>query len=313
MRAASLSGRCVLGAFVALLAVGCSRGSPPKIAAVVEGAKIRSSDTEALVDAYLHRQKGPDPAEQQAQLGKSQVTKLVLSYQIKVTFLEQLAKRQGVSTEPGSYFEAAADALEPAAYQALGLRPEDFARSLQAGRLSKALAERLFPNVTVSETALREEYDRRAVQLNRNWKAKVKIARFQTEDVAGKVRGRVQAGEPFDRAVSALGAERVDSVDINPITAELPSDTLDAIGALGSGQVGPATQAGSGWISIFVEHREDLPPLSFDDVRPELTAYLADHQRATLFQEWFEKEFLNAHVAVSKHYGRWDPQFHNVS
>jgi hypothetical protein len=264
------------------------------------------------VDAYLHRQKGSDQGQQQVQLEKREVAKLVLGYQIKVTFLEQLAKRKGVSTEPGSYFDAAADVLDPAAYKALGLRQADFARSLQAGRLSKALAEQLFPDVTVSEVALREEYDRRAAQLNRNWKAKAKIAQFRSEDAAGKVRERVQAGEPFERVASALGADRVDNVDVNPVTADLPPEILDAVGALASGQVGPAIQTGSGWVSLFVEHREDLPKLSLDDVRQELTTSLADHERATLFQEWFEKEFVKANVAVSKHYGTWDAQFHHV-
>lgn len=294
-----------------VLAAGCSSGGGrPEVAAVVEGVEIASADTEGLVDAYLRRQK----AEQQKQeLPRHGTVKLVLAYQIKVTFLEHLAKEMRVSSEPKSYFDAAADVIEPETYEAIGLRPGDFARSLQAGQLSKAIAEKLYPNVSVSENALREEYERRAPELERSWKATTRIARFSTEEPAGKVRERVRSGEAFEAAAKELGAERVAAVEINPIVASLPPGVLDAVGAVAPGEVTEGVPAADGWLSILVETREDVPRPTFEELREELTDVVAEQQRAALFHAWFEKKFAKAKVEVDGHYGKWNAKFATVT
>src|SRR5204863_7381392 len=91
-------------------------------------------------------------------------------------------------------FDAAAGAVDPEAFAAFGLRQEDFARSLRAGRLSKAMAEKQFPDVTVSDTALHTEFDKRAAAPFRPWKAKIKVARFADQVSAEKLKERVAAG-----------------------------------------------------------------------------------------------------------------------
>lgn len=295
---------------VAVLAAGCGKDKRPQVAATVEGATIKSSDTEALLDAYEQRQtvqtdnSGPP-------LKRKQLAQTVLGYQIKVAFLEQLAKKMNVTVAVDT--DAAAEAVDPEAFKAFGLREEDFARSLRAGRLSKAIAEKLFPDVTVSDTAVRTEFDRRADDPFRPWKAKVKVARFTAQAPADKVRERVQAGEAFDQVASVLGAEGgVSAVDINPAVAELPATVLDTIGELQAGQVSPGIQTTTGWLSILVEHRGTVAKPTFDDLRPELTDYLVDQERARLFQDWFGKQFTTAKVKVDGYYGRWNPELRNV-
>ena len=168
----------VLLVVAGLVATGCSKSSkPPAVAAVVEGADIKSSDTLALLDAFQHRQT-PTSGDTKGQLNRKELLRTILGYQIKVTFLEQLAKKQNVTVGSDNTIDAAAQAVDPQAFSAFGLRQEDFARSLRAGRLSKAIAEKQFPDVTVSDTALHAEFDRRAGDPFRPWKAKIKEARF---------------------------------------------------------------------------------------------------------------------------------------
>jgi PPIC-type PPIASE domain/SurA N-terminal domain len=296
---------------VGVIAGGCGgSGKRPAVAATVEGATIPSSDTEALLTTFQHRQTIRTDSSAPP-LKRQQLAQTVLGYQIKVAFLEELAKKQNVTV--GVDTDAAAEAVDPEAFKAFGLREEDFARSLRAGRLSKAIAEKLFPDVTVSDTALHAEFDRRADDPFRPWKAKVKVARFNAQGPADKLGERVRAGEQFDQVASVLGVEGgVAEVDIDPAVAELPNSVLDALGVLQAGQVSPGVQTSTGWLSILVEHRDAVAKPTFDDLRPELTDHLMNQERARLFEDWFTKQFMTANVKVDGYYGKWNAQLHAV-
>jgi parvulin-like peptidyl-prolyl isomerase len=237
---------------------------------------------------------------------RDQVAKWVLEYQIKLAYVEHLASTLGISTEQESYFDAAADLIQPQNYGVIGQRREDFARELRAGRLSQAMAKKLYPSVSISDTALQAEYDRRAPLLDRHWKATAQVGRFGTEESATQVRQRAQAGETFADAAKALGADDVVTVDINPVVAPLPAAVLDAVGQLPAGGVSEPISAGGAWMVVRVEHREAVPRLSLEDLRPELTEFLVERERNDRFQEWFQKKFPEAAVKVSPYYGKWD-------
>jgi parvulin-like peptidyl-prolyl isomerase len=296
-----------LAALVAttVLAAGCSRGGGrPETAATVEGTRVASTETEEIVEAYLQRQELQPTGED---IPRDQVAKWVLDYQIKLTFLEHLASTLGVSSEPESYFGAAADLIQPDGYTRIGQRREDFARELRAGRLSQAMSRQLYADVSVSETALAAEYERRAPLLDRNWKATAQVARFSAEETAAQVRQRVEAGADFTDAATALGAEDVSTVDINPVVAPLPAAVLDVVGQLPPGGVSDPIPA-AGWVVVRLERRQTVPRLTLEDLRAELTEFLAERERHDLFQEWFQKKFAEAAVEVSSYYGKWDAE-----
>lgn len=289
----------------ALLVGGCSNGGGkrPSVAAVVEGTRIASAETEAMVDAYLRRQaRGPMGED----APRDEIAKGVLEYQIKLTCLEQLATKLGVSTEPASYFDSTARLIQPEDFGRIGERPEDLARELQAGRLSQAMAKKLFANVSISDTAVQAEYERRAPLLDRNWKATAQLARFGAPDAAAELRKRAGAGEPFADVATALGAADAGTVDVNPVVAPLPAAVLDALGKLPPGGVSEAIPVGGAWIVARLDRRQDVPRLTLDDLRPELTEFLAERERQDRFQEWFQTKFAAAAVKVSSYYGKWD-------
>ncbi|MEW6475041.1 MAG: peptidylprolyl isomerase [Actinomycetota bacterium] len=286
-----------------LLGAGCSQGGDrPEVAAVVEGINVASSETEAIIDAYLRRQQTQPMGED---IPRDDVAKWVLEYQIKLTFLEHLAATMGVASEPESYYGAAADLIQPDGYTKIGQRREDFARELRAGRLSREMARKLYPDVSISDSAVAAEYERRGPLLARNWKATAQVARFSAEEPAKQVRQRVQEGAAFGDAARALGADDVATVDVNPVVAPLPAAVLDSLGQLPPGGVSDPIPA-AGWVVVRLERRQTVPRLTLDDLRPELTEFLAEQERRALFQEWFQKKFTEARVKVSSYYGKWD-------
>jgi hypothetical protein len=128
---------------VTLAAGGCSGGgsSTPTVAAVVEGQDIPVRETEALLHAHLD-----EAAETAAAAGhgddgdrEERAGRFVLLYQIKHALLRHLAAGMGLPDPPADE------------------QPEE-----TAGRLSRAMAERLFPSVEITEAELRAEYERRA-------------------------------------------------------------------------------------------------------------------------------------------------------
>lgn len=101
---------------------GCSRSSSaPDVAAVVEGTKIPAAQTEALLTTAGSG--APLDGDR-----KQSLTNFVLLYQIKHALLRHLAEGMNISVE------------------ARGLTPE-----AEAGRLSEAMARRLFPDVADEE------------------------------------------------------------------------------------------------------------------------------------------------------------------
>ena len=293
-------------AIVAVLGAGCSGGDgPPDVAAVVEGNEIPSAETEKIVDAYLQRQQ--EQAPEQA-LPRDEIAKFVVEYQIKLALVEHLASRLGVGGDPETAFDEAAGLIGEEGYRQIGQRQEDFARELQAGQLSQAMARHLYPEISVSEAAVAAEYERRAPLLDRAWTATAGLARFTTEESAARLKARVGEGEAFADAARALGADEVATTEINPVVAPLPASVLDAVGTLPEGAVSDALPAGGGWMVVRVENRQPVPRLTLEDVRAEITEFLVEQERGARFQEWFQKQFTEAEVKVNSYYGAWDPE-----
>jgi hypothetical protein len=114
---------------------GCSgSGATPEVAAVVEGTKIPAAETEALLASHVRNELAQAGADRGAFDGdrKQTLTHFVLLYQIKHVLLRRLAEDMHVSVDPA------------------GLTPEAV-----AGRLSEAMAEKLFPDVAAGERPAR--------------------------------------------------------------------------------------------------------------------------------------------------------------
>lgn len=110
------------------LSGGCSRsGRQPDVAAIVEDTEIRADETHALLVGHIANESAQDDEHGHEFDGdrKRSLTQFVLLYQIKHALLRHLARELGVSVEPTGN-----PSLEE-----------------EAGRLSHAMAQHLFPDV----------------------------------------------------------------------------------------------------------------------------------------------------------------------
>jgi parvulin-like peptidyl-prolyl isomerase len=275
------------------------------VAAVVESHEIPSAETEQIVEAYLQRQAAQAPEQP---LPRDEIAKYVLEYQIKLALVEHLASSLGVASGSEAVFGDAAELIDDEDYRRIGQRQEDFARELQAGQLSQAMARQLYPDIAISETAVKAEYERRAPLLDRAWKATADLARFRTEESANQLKARVEQGEGFTDAARALGADEVATSEINPVVAPLPASVLDAVGTLPPGGISDPLPAGGGFMVARVERRQPVPRLTLEDVRAEITEFLVEQERGARFQEWFRQRFTKADIDVNSYYGHWDSE-----
>ncbi|HEY3239621.1 MAG TPA: peptidylprolyl isomerase [Acidimicrobiia bacterium] len=297
------------------LTMGCGSDGPPEVAATVAGAEVRSSEVERLTDLYLRSDTSLETeAKVKSALGRDDAARFVLVYLIRLAYLERLAAEVGVdiSRKPADAMAAAGQA-SPEDLQALGWSRGDFVETFRAARLSRTIAERVLPDVTVADGELRQDYDRHPEAFGPSWEARVGVAFFDADAPARSVAERVGGGEGFVAAAQSLGARAATTLDrVTPLTA-LPPPVLQAVASAPLGQVSDPVSGGGGSVVFVVERRVDVPARSFDAAKEELRARRLDQERQRQFITWFDRRLGKEPVRVSGHYGRWDREHHLVT
>lgn len=281
----------------------CSGGEAPKIAATVEGKPIAASEIRRLTDRYLQSQPGKELAKDSGRRG---VEQLLLGFQIKRAYLEHVAASMGVEAEPDPGAEALTVLADDDAYRQAGYHAEDFTSAQRAGQLSHAIAERVFPEVSLTEGDVRKAFDERAPTFGPSWKLGGEMAILPSADAARALRTRVKAGEAFDAVATALHAAAATQVEMTPLSP-VPKTIIDAISGLQPGQISDPIQSGDQWACFKVDHRQDTPQMTYQQVKDDLIRFLGDQKRQQLFSDWFDKKLKTAQVRVDRHFGRWHP------
>jgi hypothetical protein len=287
----------------AILDGACSGGATPEFAATVDGKPIAATEVHRLTERYLHSQPGKQLAEDSGRRG---VEQLVLGFRIKQAYLERVAASMGVEAEPDPGAEALTVLADDDAYRQAGYHAEDFTAAERAGRLSHAIAERLFPEVSLTEGDVRQAFDERAPAFGPSWKLGGEMAILPSADAARALRTRVQSGEAFDAVATALRAAAATPVEMTPLSP-VPKTIIDAVSRLQPGQISEPIQSGDQWACFKVDHRQDTAAVTYDQVKDDLTRFLGDQKRQQLFSDWFDTKLKTAQVRVDGHFGRWDP------
>jgi hypothetical protein len=296
--------RLVLGLLLAVtVGGGCSSGETAKVAATVEGKPIAASEIRRLADRYLQSQPGQELARDSGRRGVEQV---LLGFQIKQAYLEHVAASMGVEAEPDPGAEALTVLADDDAYRQAGYHSEDFISAQRAGQLSHAIAERVFPEVSLTEGDVHQAFDERAPTFGPSWKLGGEVAILPSAAAARALRSRVQAGEPFDAVATALGAAAATAVEMSPLSP-VPKTIIDAVSGLQPGEISDPIPSGGQWASFKIDHRQDTPQVTYEQVKDDLTRFLGDQKRQQLFSDWFDKKLKAAQVRVDRHFGRWNP------
>ncbi|HEV3364762.1 MAG TPA: peptidyl-prolyl cis-trans isomerase [Acidimicrobiia bacterium] len=305
----------VLAVAVAVMLAGCGDDGPPKVAATVSGVDIASERVERLTSQWVKAQtaqalqKGAPAGE----LDRKDSAKLVLGFVIRSVYLEQVAAEMGVQDNPSGLEELAGEQVPVAEYESAGWSRADLEQSLRDARLSKAIGEKVFPKVAVSDVEVRQKYERSKSFFDQTWQTQARVAYFEVPEPAKALKERRLTGEAFDAAARELGAKQAGSLGLVTPLTPLPQPVLDAVAALAAGQTSDPVAGGGGYLVVVADSREDRAPTTFEEAKPALIKVLEDEQRQKLFFDWFNKRLAEASIKVASHYGTWDAEHQLVS
>jgi hypothetical protein len=315
------------GAAAATMAVlvamsGCSlTGSKgvPAVAAHVDGVDIPSKSIQDLYDQFAHSEQGKndmDPTQQQGMsVSPKQIRQTALTYQIRVVFLEALAKQKGIdvpATEDSE--DVSAEIAQAPSLASAGFKASDIRIAQRAEKLERALAVKLLPDVAVNPDEIQAAYDQRKDIVGKSFRATTGIAFMDDVDSANSLKAQLDKGGDWDTIISSLGEKvlRSATVDMSPISP-VQRGLIDKVATLKQGETADPqhfeVDNGSVYIVLHVAKREDLPELSLADATPELTKIVQDDKRFQFFQQWFDKQFKEADVKVDGYYGKWNKSF----
>jgi hypothetical protein len=164
----------------------------------------------------------------------------------------------------------------------------------------------VFPEVSLTEGDVRQAFDERAPAFGPSWKLGGEMAILPSADAARALRTRVQSGEAFDAVATALHAAEATRVEMTPLSP-VPKTIIDAVSGLQPGQISDPIQSGDQWACFKVDHRQDTPQVTYEQVKDDLIRFLGDQKRQQLFSDWFDKKLKTAQVRVDRHFGRWHP------
>jgi len=295
------------------LGVGCSgSGGAPTVAARVGSEKVSSKKIAALTGRYAHTPQGSDVVEKQ---GRKELERLILGFRIRLSALNQAAKAVGIAMPESSSNQLLSAMQGNPTYKDFlrqaGYSMEDLETAAKGGWLSKAVAERLFPDVPITDKSLQDQFSDRQAEFKQSWKIEAEIAVFPKPTSAEKFRASLKQGRPFEEMARSLGAEQAAPVTITP-TSPLPRPIIDKVAPLKEGELSEPIWSESKSFILQVVHRTEIPGRTFEQVKTELMADASDARRSELFQKSFDARIRSTHIQVSRYYGTWDPGLETV-
>jgi hypothetical protein len=303
-------------------AAGCSKGDkPPTVAAEVNDAKVPSVDVERLTIQYISASagsgtvaEGPAAGQPLKPLDKKVGRRYVLEYLIRLTLLKQLAADNGVPADPDDLLDKALGVAPDSEFTHSAYTREDLRNGLMAGNVSRRLAEKLFPNVAVSDSDVDKHWELVKDRFKAGWSSNIRAAFLPTKAAAEELRRKVMAGAPFDETATSLGAAKAGSMgQVTSGTEEVSVELRNVIGTLHKGELSPPAQAADGYLVFLCEDRQDRAEQSFAQVRPQVLAAVQDQKRQRLFADWLDQREKKAAVKVASFYGKWNKERGSVN
>jgi hypothetical protein len=303
----------------ALTATGCGKSKPPATAAEVNGTTVPSADVERLTTQYISASAG-SAGQTLAEgapltpLARKTGRRYVLEYLVRLTLLKQLAQDNGVAAEPDNLLDKAVGVAPDSEFAHSAYTREDLRNGLLAGNVSKTLAEKLFPNVAVSDSDVEKHWETVKDRFKAGWASTIRAAFLPTKAAAESLRQKVAAGAAFDDTATALGAAKAGSMgQVSSASEELSPDLKNLIGTLHKGELSPPAQAADGYLVFLCEERGDTPERSLADVRGQVLAAAQDQKRQRLFADWLDEREKKAAVKVASFYGKWNRERGSVN
>lgn len=311
----------VVGAAVLSLALsGCGGDSEPAIAANVEGIEITSAQVNELYAVFANTEAGAEGLQgvDGVRVDPAQIRATALSYRIKIAFMEYLATREGAEIPEDDSNDAIYDELaEIGSLKVSGYQGQDLKVAARIEAISKSIAKKLLPDATVSREELQAAYDERKDIVGKSFRATTDIAFVDTEENALALKKALDQGTDFEKATDGLGdvVLAAQTVDINPITP-IQAELIEVVRKLDAGKTAEPIRYDVGDVPVYAvlhqQKRTDLPALTLEEAKPELTKIVVEHKQFLVFSDWLKKQYQTAQIEVDKYYGKWNPSFQAV-
>jgi hypothetical protein len=287
---------------------GCSgQGNAP--AARVGTEAISDKEVKNLTDQWRATEKRQASEASRQPLPDKRLGQLALVQLIKTKLVAQIATGERVGLKADEVAGALAAETSTADLDSTGWGKTSFESAMRSALLSKALAGKLFPVMSIPENRLRAYFDAHPEQFQPQWKATVDLAFFEQEKLAQGFSTQRGASGRFSETARASGAGDVlTSQSVNE-NSSLPAEILTAISTLDAGTMSKPVHAGRGyWVIHATEiHREG--PQTFETARPSIEQHLADQQRQEKFTDWLAVRLRQAEIEVKGKYGTWPGDF----
>ena len=304
----------LLALSLALAGAGCGKSKPPAVAAHVNDLAVPSADVERLTTQYLGASQGAtgqtlaEGAPLKA-LSRKVGRRYVLEYLIRLTLLKQLAQDNGVPLESNDLLDKALGVAPDSEFSHSAYTREDLRNGMMAGSLSKKLAEKIFPNVAVSDSDVEKHWETVRDRFKAGWASTIRAAFLPSKAAALQLRDKVMDGAPFDDTANGLGAAKAGSMgQVTSGSEELSPELRNLIATLHKGDLSPPAQAADGYLVFLCEDRQDTPERTLAEVRPQVLAAAQDQKRQRLFADWLDEREKKAAVKVASFYGKWNKE-----
>ena len=289
------------------------------MAATVNALTVPSADVERLTTQYLGASQGAtgqtlaEGAPLKA-LSRKVGRRYVLEYLIRLTLLKQVSQDNGVPLDSDNLLDKALGVAPDSEFAHSAYTREDLRNGLLAGNLSKKLAEKLFPNVAVSDSDVDKHWETVQDRFKAGWSSTIRAAFLPSKAAAEELRQKVTAGAAFDDTANSLGAAKAGSMgQVTSASEELSPELKNLIATLHKGDLSPPAQAADGYLVFLCEDRQDTPERTLAEVRPQVLAAAQDQKRQRLFADWLDEREKKAAVKVASFYGTWNKERGSVN
>jgi hypothetical protein len=196
---------------------------------------------------------------------------------VKAKLVAQLAAREGVTARADEMARTASDQLVPTEFSDTGWGRGDFETAVRSSILSKALAEKRFPD------------DRRRRGRDPGL----------LPSPPGRLPGDLERdGSRFADAARQAGATDVLTSQAVDQASPLPAAILTAIGAMTSHPVSAPVPVPKGYWVINTDDLSSVAPQSFESARASIRDHLADQERQQRFGAWLQRPVSRTKEAV---------------
>ncbi|RJQ31556.1 MAG: hypothetical protein C4562_05820 [Actinobacteria bacterium] len=277
-----------------------------KAAATVNGEKILLSQINSEYSAYVSQYTAANKQKPNKQMEQS-IKRLILERLIREKLIKQAAEKEGIKVSDKDIDKGveqiksstSKEALEKGLKQ-MGWTMDDLRNRIADQLLQTKIREKETKGIEIKDEEVKKYYDQNKKNYYVPEQAKVKIAKFDSQDKAHKFLADVNGGKDFDAAAKThvKGGVQSQSLGKDQITGIYGKAVTDAVWKLSNGQVSDDVKGQSGYYVAKLESKSAGKQKTFNEVKQEVKGMLTSQKQQEKFNTWLEDVRKKATIKV---------------